>query len=111
MGIIYLVRLHPAGRFKIGFTKNIETPKKRIKDAKTCVPEAEIEGTWPGLEKWERLARFVITPSESLEKAIADFHFGDWIRQAGGKIVDGAFREVLVERANQLFCRVLTVGT
>ncbi len=108
-GIIYLVRLHFAGRFKIGFTKDIETLKKRIKDAKTWVPEAEIEGTWQGLEKWERLARYVIASSDSPEKALADFHFGDWKRQAGGEIVDGADRDVLLERANQLFHRVLTI--
>lgn len=100
-GLIYLVRLHPPGRFKIGFTKDRQTLEKRIGDAKTWVTEAEIVGTWPAVEKWERLARFVITSSESIEKAIADFHFGDWTRQAGGGIVDGGDQGVLTDRPGE----------
>ena len=45
-------------------------------------------------EKRERRARFKYPSIESLDKAIADFHCGDWGRQAGGEIVDGAYREV-----------------
>lgn len=100
---------HPAGRFKIGFTKAIESLKKRIQDAKTWVPEAETEGALPGQELRERLTRFVTARSDSLEEAPTGFPVGDWSRRAEDGTVDGAGRDVLWERANQCFRHVLTI--
>ena len=62
------------------------------------------------MEKCECLVRFVITSSESIERAIADCYFGDWIRQAGGYTVSAGEQGMLTDRANLFFSRVLTTG-
>ena len=108
-GLIYLLRLHPPGRFKIGFTGDRKTLERRLKEARTWIPEAALVKTWPALEKHERMARFVMGSDLTIEQALAEFHFGDWSRNAGGEIAENGEESALIRRGDYLFAKVLTL--
>ncbi len=53
-GLFYLIQLEPShdsGRFKLGFTINIE---ERLRSHKTAAPFSEIIKTWPCKQLWEK---------------------------------------------------------
>lgn len=60
-GVFYLIQLEPEhdpGRFKLGFTSNLE---ERLRSHKTAAPFAKIIDTWPCKLLWEKTAIESIT--------------------------------------------------
>ncbi|MCY3827012.1 MAG: hypothetical protein OXG10_06500 [Candidatus Dadabacteria bacterium] len=108
-GLIYLLRLYPYDRFKVGFTATEKTLARRINGFKTVVPEIELLGKWPALEKWESLARFIIYSELSIEKASVEYAHADWSRVAGGEVVDNRDADDLLDRAEYIFSKLLTI--
>ena len=109
VGMIYLVRLHPSNRYKVGFTENEATLAGRMKEARTWVPEATPLRTWPALEKHEALVRYVMQSRLPVARALGEFPFSDWSRNAGGEVIDGDSEIRLIERADSLFNKFLFV--
>ena len=108
-GRIYLMQLYPPNRFKVGYTKDEDTLKGRLREARTWVPEAEVIGQWPALEKWEKQARYVMRSRRPVAKALAEFPHSDWSREAGGEVIDADGKERLIERGESLFTKFLTL--
>lgn len=108
-GLIYLVRLYPNNRYKVGFTENEATLERRMKEARTWVPEATPVRTWPALEKYEAMVRYVMQSRLPVKRALCEFPFSDWSRSAGGEVIDGDSEARLIERADSLFNKFLLV--
>ena len=54
-GFVYLIKLFPADRMKIGFaSKSVD---ERLKSAQTWIPEAELIKSWSSMRTWEPIAR------------------------------------------------------
>ena len=47
-GFVYLIRLSPEGRYKVGFTAK-DDAQHRAASARTWVPEAELIAVWPSV--------------------------------------------------------------
>lgn len=59
--LFYMIQLEPKydpGRFKVGFTTDIE---QRIRDHRTSAPLLRLAGTWPCKPLWERTAIECVT--------------------------------------------------
>ncbi len=59
-GWVYLIRLFPKDRYKIGFTAKNDS-KHRLKSARTWIPEAKLVAEWESVSTWETLARAFVT--------------------------------------------------
>ncbi len=74
-GLIYMIRLVPENRFKVGFTTNLAS---RLKAYKTSCPEAKVFATWPGSMRWERLTLALLKQSKiAVWKGGEVFHIKD----------------------------------
>ncbi|MDE0176695.1 MAG: hypothetical protein OYH76_22935 [Defluviicoccus sp.] len=69
IGKIYLVRLHPADRIKIGFTSGSSEGEARFRHVRTFVPELEFVKEWPARASWEATARRFMLNGLSLTQA------------------------------------------
>ena len=107
---IYLMRLYPADRFKIGCVDKKAGLEKRVKDAMTWVPEAHLVKSWPVTEwKWESIARHVMRSSKPVPQAVADYTLTHRSSSAGNEVITGDDEDRLIERAERLFSEFLIV--
>ena len=80
-GLLYIMSLHPEGRYKIGWSRSVEQLELQIKEGRIWVPELELVGYWPVLKKWEAQLRFVIASSEPIVNRFAQYPWSDWKRE------------------------------
>ena len=101
---IYLLKLIPDGRFKVGLSGSWKGLENRLVEAKRWVPEAEMVKAWPGKQGWEALARFVMQSHLSVPSAIAAFALTSrGQNSAGMEVIYDCERDVLIHRADELF--------
>ena len=109
-GLIYLVRLsRDDHQYKVGFTKNAETLKKRLGEYKRSNPQAETVTSWPAIEMWEHRVREIMASRLSVERAVAGYLFQRPSREVGDEVIRGSKRE-LVERGDKIFKKFLLLS-
>ncbi len=88
IGHIYIVRLHPETRIKIGFS-TAKTENGRFDKVKTFIPELEVIRLWPARDIWESTARRALTNQFGLIPVVTD--------DAGKEVFDGVTDELLMK--------------
>lgn len=78
IGLVYLIKLFPEGRYKVGFTAK-DDAEHRATSAKTWVPEAELKAVWPSVSTWEMPAR-VFALTECKAQMVGDSEVFDGIK-------------------------------